>query len=76
MQFLRKNGEAPLLNTKEKMQRAAAGAALDKIMKYIEKDPQINLIKLIDKSQGLVGNIFPSGNFDKFREALNDPENV
>ncbi len=75
IQVLR-NGEAPRLNTKEKMQRAAAGAALDKIMKYIEKDPQKNLIKLIDKSQGIVGNIFPSRNFDKFREALNDPENV
>ena len=64
------------MNSKEKMQRAAAGAALDKMLKYIERDPQTNLIKLIDKAQGLVGNLFPASAFDKFREALHDPDNV
>lgn len=64
------------MTTKEKMQRAAAGVAIDKILKYIEKDPQKNLIKLVDKSQGIAGGLFPSANFDKFREALKDPDNI
>lgn len=64
------------MNATQKMQRAAAGAAIDKLLHYIDKDPQKNLVKLIDKSQKIVGNIFPANNFDKFRETIRDSENV
>lgn len=64
------------MKTKEKMQRAAVGIAIDKALKYIEKDPQKNLIKMADKAQAIVGNLFPSSNFDAIREGLKDSENV
>ncbi len=40
---------------KHKAQRAAAGAVLDQLLKYVDKDPQANLLKLMDKVQGIVG---------------------
>jgi sulfatase maturation enzyme AslB (radical SAM superfamily) len=58
------------------MQRAAAGLAFDRIIRYIEKDPQKNLEKLINKSQKYVKNIFPQENFEKFRLAVKDPDHV
>lgn len=64
------------MNIKQKAERAAAGFAIDRTLKYIDKDPQKNLVKLVDRMQGLVGNIFPSKNFEKFKEGANDPENV
>lgn len=45
---------------KHKAQRAAAGAVLDQLLKYVDKDPQANLLKLMDKVQGIVGNLFPA----------------
>ena len=64
------------MTRKDKMQRAAVGVAIDQALKYIEKDPQNNMIKLVDKAQGIAGSLFPTKNFDIFREALADPENV
>lgn len=37
------------------------------LIKYVRKDPDTTLVKLIDKSELFVGNIFPSKNFDSFR---------
>lgn len=64
------------MTIKHKMQRAAAGLAFDRIIRYIEKDPQKNLDKLINKSQKYVKNIFPQENFEKFRLAAKDPDHV
>ena len=64
------------MTVKEKIQRAAAAAVLSRMIKYVRKDPDTNLVKLIDKSELFVGNIFPSKNFDSFREGAKDPENV
>ena len=64
------------MTVKEKIQRAAAAAVLSRMIKYVRKDPDTNLVKLIDKSELFVGNIFPSKNFDSFREGAKDPENI
>lgn len=64
------------LSFKFKAQRAVAGVILDKVFKYIDKDPAGNLVKVIDTVQKLAGSTFPKSNFDKFREAANDPDNV
>lgn len=64
------------LSLKFKAQRAAASIVLDQAFKYIDKDPDTNLVKLADATQKIVGNVFPAKNFDKFREAVKDPENI
>lgn len=61
---------------KEKLQWAAAHFALDKILKYIDKDPQKNILKLVNKSEKISGKIFPKKTFDGFRNAINDKESV
>lgn len=60
----------------EKLTRAAASKALNESLKYIRKDPQKNLVKLVDKIQLFAGKIFPEKNFDKFRAAAADPDNI
>ena len=64
------------MTVKDKVQRAAASAVLSRMIKYVRKDPDTNLVKLVDRSERFVGNIFPAKNFDSFREGAKDPENV
>lgn len=59
-----------------KLQKAAITVALNKFLKYIDKDPRANLSKIADKAGLLTKNIFPSQNFEKMKEALADEENV
>lgn len=61
---------------KEKMQRAAAGAALDKILKYIDKNPKDNILKIINLAEKFSGSNFPEHTFDKFRAAIEDENSV
>ncbi len=60
----------------EKIQRAAASVVIGRALRYIDKNPERNIVKLIDRSQRLVGGVFPSKNFDSFRNAVTDPDNV
>ncbi len=60
----------------ERIQRTAAGAATDRVLRYIDKDPERNLLNLINNAQRLVGGTFPEKYFDSFRAAVSDPENV
>ena len=64
------------MTLKEKAQRAAALAVLEPLIKYVKKNPQDNLVKLVDAVQRFAGTVFPAKNFDKFREAAKDPDNV
>ena len=64
------------MTTKEKIERASAAVAFDGIYKYIKKNPEENLVKLIDLAQKLMGGAFPEKNFDAFRNAVNDKDNV
>lgn len=64
------------MTVKDKVQRAAASAVLSRMIKYVRKDPDTNLVKLVDRSERFVGNLFPAKNFDSFREGAKDPENV
>ncbi len=65
-----------MMTVKEKIERASAAVAFDGIYKYIKKNPEENLIKLIDLAQKLMGGAFPEKNFDAFRNAVNDKESV
>ncbi len=64
------------MTAKEKLQRASASVAFDGIFKYIKKNPQENLIKLINLSEKLIGSTFPAKNFEAFRNAVLDENNV
>jgi MoaA/NifB/PqqE/SkfB family radical SAM enzyme len=61
---------------KEKLQWAGASFALDKTLKYIDKDPQTNIIKLVNKAEKIAGKIFPKKTFDNFRKAINNKDGV
>lgn len=65
-----------MMTTKEKVQRAVTGFAFDRVYKFIKKNPTENIVKLINVAQKLAGSTFPVKNFDSFREAVRDPENV
>jgi MoaA/NifB/PqqE/SkfB family radical SAM enzyme len=68
--------EGDFLNVIEKIQWSAANIALDRILRYIEKEPQKNLLKLLNLAQKITGKLFPASAFEKGREALADPDNV
>ena len=65
-----------MMTAKEKIQRASAAKVLDGIYAYIKKNPTENIVKLIDFSQKLMGGAFPEKNFDAFRTAIQDKENI
>ncbi len=65
-----------MMTMKEKIERASASVAFDGIYKYIRKNPEENLIKLVDLAQKLMGGAFPEKNFDAFRSAVQDKDNV
>ena len=59
-----------------KLQRAAIELALDRVLKYIYKDPYPNLVKMADRVGKLFSGLFPPENFKKFKEAAADPDNI
>ncbi len=65
-----------MMTGKEKMQRVFASTAFDRIFKYIKKNPTENIVKMINIAQRLSGGRFPEKNFDAWREAVCDPDNV
>ena len=65
-----------MMTMKEKIERASASVAFDGIYKYVKKNPEENIIKLIDMAQKLMGGAFPEKNFDAFRKAVYDKDNV
>lgn len=64
------------MTSKEKAQRATASLAFDGIYKYIKRDPEKNLVKLVDTAERFAGSMFPKKNFDAFREVVNDKDSV
>jgi len=65
-----------MMTMKQKIERASASVAFDGIYKYVKKNPEENLVKLIDIAQKLMGGAFPEKNFDSFRKAVQDKDNV
>ena len=64
------------MNMADKIERVAAGAVLDKLLKYVDKDPQGNLLKLVDVGEKLLGGTFPKHYIDAFRKGISDGDNV
>lgn len=53
-----------------KAERAAFGAAIDGVMKYVNKDRQKSLLKLVDLSERFMGNQFPESAYDGARNLI------
>lgn len=64
------------MTAKEKMERAAVSVALDKILKYIDKDPKANLIKLYNLGVKVLNGTFDQKYLDGIRKAIDDENNV
>ena len=61
---------------KEKILWKAAEIFISRTLKYIDKKPAENLVKLINISEKFTKKIFPGSNFEKFREAVADKDNI
>lgn len=64
------------MNKKEKAERKLAGMILDKLLKYVDKDPQANLLKLISIVEKLSGGSFPEKNFKAMKNAISKGDGV
>ncbi|MGN1418402.1 MAG: radical SAM protein [Acutalibacteraceae bacterium] len=64
------------MTVKEKTERKFAGVTIDGLLKYIDKNPQQNLLKLFDIVEKLLGGIFPKKNLDAMRKAIEKGEGV
>ncbi len=60
----------------EKAERAVVSALLDGILKYIDKDPQKNLLKLLSLAEKLLGGIFPEKYLQATKQAIISGDNV
>ena len=56
------------MNLVYNIQRKGMSLTLDRLLKYIDKDPQANIIKLADKIGPIFSKIFPPENFKKIKE--------
>lgn len=57
-------------------QKAAIRKTLEQILKYIDKDPDANLVKLANRGSSLFKGVFPNQNFDAFKQAAADKDNI
>ena len=65
------------MSIKKKAVVSAASAALDGIFRYIDKDPEANLVKIVDGAEKIIGDrIFPKENFAKLKAGAADPNNI
>ncbi len=64
------------MDLKYTIQKKGITIILDRVLKYIYKDPQKNLVKLAYRIEPLFSRIFPPENFKKFQAAATDPDNV
>ena len=58
------------------LQKASLRFALDRLLKYIDKDPQANIVKLSQKIEPVFNKIFPPENFKKIQAVARDKDNI
>lgn len=64
------------MTAKDKVERAAAGVTIDGILKYIDRNPKENLVKLINATEKILGGTFKKEYIDGMRRAVQDENNV
>ena len=64
------------MKLKESLERRAAGFTLDRLLRYINKDPQKNILRLLERTEFLLGGIFPKKNLDSMKEVIRTGKGV
>lgn len=57
------------------LQRAAFGAAVEQVLKYIHKNPTEKMKKILKMAKRLMGGMFPDSGFEIMQQILDDPNN-
>ena len=66
-----------MADAKHKVERAAFGAAIDGILKYVNKDEadrEKAFLKLVDLSEKFMGDTFRKESYDAVRRMIQDPD--
>ena len=66
-----------MADVKHKVERAAFGAAIDGILKYVNKDEEDRekaFLKLVDLSEKFMGNTFSKESYDAVRRMIREPD--
>ena len=65
------------MSLKKKAVKAFASVTLDGLFRYIDKNPERNLVKLLEYAEKIFGDkMFPAENFAKLKKGAADPNNV
>ena len=65
------------MSLKEKAIKKFASVAMDRIFKYIDRNPEDGFVKILDFSEKIFGGkMFPSENFKKMKAGAADPNNI
>ena len=60
----------------EKAERAAVSAILDALLKFIDKDPKKNFLRITNVADKLLGGTFPQKNIEAVRNAIEQGDSV
>lgn len=58
------------------IQKAVIRKTLRHLLKYIDKDPDTNLVKLANRGSSIFKGLFPPQNFETFKQAAADKDNI
>ncbi len=58
------------------IQKAGLSFTIDRLLKYIDKDPHANIIKLSKMAKPIFSKVFPPENFEKIQAVAEDKDNV
>ena len=64
------------MTVKDKLERKTVEVALGEILKYVDKNPKENILKLFNLGSKLLGDTFPKKNLDKIKEIIEEGDNV
>lgn len=64
------------MTLKEKAERQVVDIALTQLLKYIDKEPQKNILKIVEYSEKLLSGTFPQKYIDAIKEAVKDGDGV
>ncbi len=64
------------MTRKEKTQRKLTGVALSTLLKFVDKNPQENILKLLNIAERFVGNIFPKKNLEAMKKVVKSGKGV
>lgn len=64
------------MTVKDKIERKAVEIALSEILKYVDKNPKENILKLYNLGVKLLGGTFPEKYLEKVKELIIQGDNV